>query len=139
MSPAPTPRTARGRTGLEAEAVARQHLEASGWTILAANVVVGRGELDLVALDPGAPGTLVIVEVRGARSGRFGAPEESVGPRKLARLRAPVAALSRSGWSVAHGPLRAIRIDLVAVELDPRTAHGGRRPRIRHIRGLTDG
>lgn len=139
MSPAPTPRTARGRTGLEAEAVARAHLEAAGWTILAANVVVGRGELDLVALDPDALGTLVVVEVRGARTTRFGAPEESVDARKLARLRASVAMLLRSGWATGHGlgSVRAVRIDVIAVDLGPRLGPRMGESRVRHVRGVT--
>lgn len=139
MSPAPTPRTARGRTGIVAEAAARRHLEAAGWTIVAANVLVGRGELDLIALDPADPGTLVFVEVRGARSDRFGAPEESLSPRKLARLRTSVVALLRSGWPETRGlgAVRSIRIDIVAVDLDPWLAPGVGGPRLRHIRGVT--
>ena len=33
-------------------------------------------EIDLVAVDPGLPPSLVFVEVRGNVSGRYGAPEE---------------------------------------------------------------
>lgn len=124
---------------MAAEALARRHLESSGWTILAANVVVGRGELDLVALDPGAPGWLVVVEVRGTRTRRFGAPEESLDHRKLARLRAAAIALVRSGWSREHGihAIAAVRIDVVAVDLDPHIGPGAGGPSLRHIRGVT--
>jgi putative endonuclease len=135
MSPAPTPRTTRGRTGVAAEAVARRHLEERGWTIVAVNVVVGHGELDLVALDPHDPGALVVVEVRGARTARFGAPEESVDARKLARLRTSVSGLLRSEWLADHGlgRPRMVRFDVVAVEL----ARGmGRGPVVRHLRGV---
>ncbi len=123
---------------MAAEAVARRQLEAAGWTILGANVVVGRGELDLVALDPETPGVVVIVEVRGARSGRFGAPEESVDARKLARIRATAVALLRSDWPAAHGIVapRLLRFDVVAVDLDPMIGPGAGGPRIRHIRGV---
>ncbi len=139
MSPAPTLRTARGRTGIAAEAIARRYLEGLGWTILAANLVVGRGELDLVATDPEAPGALVIVEVRGARTTRFGAPEESVDARKIARLRSSAALLMRSHWPGAHGPgaVRQIRLDVVAVDLGPSIALGTDGTRVRHIRGVT--
>lgn len=139
VSPRPTPRTARGRIGIAAEAVARSHLEGLGWTVVAANVTVGHGELDLVALDPDTPATLVVVEVRGARTTRFGAPEESVGARKLARLRASVATLLRSGWITSHGlgSVRAVRLDVIAVDLGPRLAPGSGEPRVRHIRGVT--
>jgi putative endonuclease len=139
MSPAPTSRTSRGRTGIAAEALARRHLELAGWTILDSNVVVGRGELDLLALDPYAPGTLVVVEVRGSRTRRFGAPEESLDHRKLARLRAAALALLRSGWPRDHGlrAVRAIRLDVVAVDLDPMIGPGAGGPSIRHVRGVT--
>ncbi len=139
VSPTPTPRTARGRTGIAAERVARAHLEGVGWTILATNVVAGQGELDLVALDPDAPGTLVVVEVRGARTTRFGAPEESVDARKLARVRSTAWLLLRSDWPSTHGigRIATLRVDVVAVDLDPSLAPGVGGPRIRHLRGVT--
>jgi putative endonuclease len=138
MSPAPSRRTARGRTGIAAEAVARRHLESAGWTILGANVVVGRGELDLVALDPDAPCTLVIVEVRGTRTGRFGAPEESLDRRKLASLRASAVGLVRSGWvrELGHATPPGVRLDVIAVDLDPQLGRDLGGPRVRHIRGV---
>lgn len=138
MSPVPTPRTARGRSGIAAEAIARRHLESAGWTILGANVVVGRGELDLVAVDPEEAGTLVIVEVRGARSRLFGAPEESLDARKLVRIRAAGLALVRSPWPSAHGIAAPcpLRVDVMAVDLDPMIGPGAGGPRIRHIRGV---
>ena len=137
MSPVPTPRTARGRTGIAAEAIARRYLEAAGWTILGANVIVGRGELDLVALDPDAPGALVVVEVRSARSDRFGSPEESIDRRKLVRLRLAVGTLLRSSWPMDHG-IRpsATRLDVIAVDLDPSVLRVSGAPRVRHIRGV---
>jgi putative endonuclease len=128
----------RGRSGIAAEQVARRHLETIGWTILGANVVAGRGELDLVALDPDDPMALVIIEVRGARSGRFGAPEESVDRRKLARVQATAVALLRSDWPAAHGIVGrcSLRLDVVAVDLDPMIGPGAGGPRIRHLRGV---
>jgi putative endonuclease len=140
MSPVPTPATRRGRTGIAAEAIARRHLEALGWTILAVNVPAGRGELDLVALDPDAPGALVVVEVRGSRTQRFGAPEESVDRRKLARVRAAAFELLRTGWPVQHaaGRHRAVRIDVIAIDLDPAIGRGAGGPVVRHLRGVTD-
>jgi putative endonuclease len=139
MSPAPTPRTARGRTGIAAEAVARRYLEDSGWIILAANLVVGQGELDLVALDPATPRTIVVVEVRGRRSPRFGAPEESVDRAKLARIQAAAFRLLRSGWREGMGlqGARTLRIDVIAVDLDPATVRIAGRPALRHLRGVT--
>ena len=57
-------RTAAQRIGDAGEALIASRLEAAGWTILARNVRVGRDELDLVAIDPGPPRALVVVEVR---------------------------------------------------------------------------
>jgi len=141
MSPAPTPRTRRGRTGIAAEAVARRYLDSLGWTILGVNLVAGRGELDLVAVDPDAPGVLVVVEVRGARSDRFGRPEESVDRRKLARVQQSALALLRGSWRdrVAAAHVRAVRIDVIAVELDPAIGPGMGGPSLRHLRGVDAG
>ncbi len=137
MSPLPTPRTSRGRTGIVAEAVARRHLEAAGWRVLASNVVVGRGELDLIALDPDAPNTLVVVEVRGVRTGRFGPPELSVDRRKLGRVLVATWELLRSGW-VEERRLDVVRsrVDVVAVELGPMIGPHAGGPVIRHLRGV---
>lgn len=72
--------TARGR---KAENLARDHLQARGLRMLAANYRCRYGELDLVMRD-GA--FLVVVEVRSRRSERHGAPEASIGFRKAQRL-----------------------------------------------------
>ena len=56
--------------------------------ILARNVHVGRHELDLVAIDPGPPTALVVVEVRWRAGREFGLPEETVDHRKRVRVRA---------------------------------------------------
>lgn len=137
VSPAPSPRTARGRTGIAAEAIARRYLEALGWRVVDSNVVVGRGELDLVALDPDEPGVLVVVEVRGARTRRFGPPEISVDARKLGRVLRAAWELARSGWIDERGlAVDRLRVDVLAVELAPSIGrdHGG--PTIRHLRGV---
>jgi hypothetical protein len=55
--------TAAQRIGDAGEALIASRLEGAGWTILARNVRVGRDELDLVAIDPGPPRALVVVEV----------------------------------------------------------------------------
>lgn len=139
MSPAPTPRTSRGRTGIVAERVARRYLEALGWTILGANVLVGRGELDLVALDPDAPDTLVVIEVRGARTGLFGAPEESIDGRKLVRIWAGGHAILRSAWPPLEGVVRPrwVRVDVVSVGLHPALGTDAGGPQVRHLRGAS--
>jgi putative endonuclease len=139
MSPVPTPRTRRGRTGITAERVACRHLRELGWVIVATNVVVGHGELDVVAFDPDEPGILVIVEVRGVRTARFGTPEESVDARKLTRIHVAALELLRSGWHRTMGLTRprTVRFDVIAVDLDPALMRMTGGPDIRHIRGVT--
>src|SRR5450755_4901471 len=57
-------RTTRQEAGDAAEVLVAERLAALGWTILARNVHAGRSELDIVAVDPGPPARLVVVEVR---------------------------------------------------------------------------
>ena len=65
------------------------------------------GEIDIVAREGS---TTVIVEVKTRGGAGFGHPLEAITPRKLARLRRLAGA-----WCAAHGPVRALRIDAVAV------------------------
>jgi len=138
MIPAPDPRTIRGRIGRDAEDVAHRFLESLGWRILARNLVVGRDEIDLVCLDADGP-ALVCVEVRGHSTSRFGAAEESVDHRKLARNQRAAMALVRSGWMLERGvpAWTTWRVDVIAVELRPSLARGLGGPTVRHIRGVT--
>lgn len=117
-------RTAAQRAGDAAESLVGMRLLDLGWVILARNVRVGRRELDLVAVDPGPPRTLVIVEVRWRRRRDFGLPEETVDHRKRTRIHQAAYGLVERG-DLPHLPLR---FDLVVVE--PGT--GGGEPRVRH-------
>lgn len=113
-------RTPAQRAGDEAEESVAAHLEDAGWRLLGRHVRVGRDELDLVAVDPGPPPALVIVEVRWRRSRDFGLPEETIDGRKRARLRRAGFALREAG--VVPGatdtrvPVLPLRFDLVVVE-----------------------
>ncbi len=69
-------------SGHEAEAWVAQELEALGWEILARNVRVGNGELDLVVRRRGA---LRFVEVKARRGGEDGL--EAMTPWKQGKLR----------------------------------------------------
>ena len=125
-------RTAAQLAGDAAETLVLARLVEAGWTVLARNVHVGRHELDVVAVDPGPPAALVIVEVRWRRSRGFGLAEETVDHRKRTRVRqAAYGLLDRGtlpdGGSIPHLPLR---FDLVVVEPGDR----GGEPRIRHHR-----
>ena len=111
-----------------------EHLEAAGWTVLARNVHVGRHELDLVAVDPGPPAALVVVEVRWRLSRDFGLPEETVDHRKRTRVRSAAYGLLDRGTFADGEPLPRLPLRF---DLDRRGAGRRRRPgppRIRHHR-----
>ena len=82
---------------------------------------MGRYELDLVGLDPGPPGALVVVEVRWRGGREFGLPEETVDHRKRTRVRA--GAYGLLGSRDAAGRLAAAP---AAAALRPRGAGTGR-------------
>jgi putative endonuclease len=67
-----------------AESVARHHLEAQGYILLAQNYTTRRGEIDLVMRQGD---TVVFVEVRQRSRIGFGTPAESIDARKRHRLR----------------------------------------------------
>jgi len=125
--------TAAQRIGDAGEELAATMLSAAGWTILARNVRLGRHELDVVAVDPGPPAALVVVEVR-RRGGRdFGLAEESLDHRKRLALRRGVGELLALG-RLPDGrqlPALPLRVDLVAID----TGVDGN-PAIRHHRGI---
>jgi len=127
-------RTPAQRAGDAAEDAVAAALATAGWRILGRRVRVGRLELDIVAVDPGPPPALAVVEVRWRRSRDFGLPEETADRRKLGRLRRGAAGLASRG-KLPDGsrlPALPLRLDLVAVE--PAAAAG--RLRLRHHRGI---
>ena len=118
-------RTRAQMAGDAAESLVAGSLAADGWTILARNVRVGRHELDLVAIDPGPPAALVVVEVRWRASRDFGLPEETIDHRKRSRVRAAAYGLLErgalpDGTVLPHLPLR---LDLVVAEPGGRMRH----------------
>ena len=123
-------RTQAQQAGDAAETLVLGRLLEAGWTVLARNVHVGRHELDLVAIDPGPPRALVIVEVRWRASRGFGLGEETVDHRKRSRVR--LAAYGLLDRGVLPGgavvPRLPIRFDLIVVE----PGEGGGEPRVRH-------
>jgi putative endonuclease len=124
--------TDRQRRGAWAEELAAGHLASLGWRVIARNVHVGRDEVDLLCLDPGPPRELAFVEVRGLRVTSFGAPEERVDRRKVARLYRSMAALRGAG-ALPDGtrlPRLPSRVDLVVVD------GRGARVQVRHLRRL---
>jgi putative endonuclease len=123
-------RTAAQQAGDTAESLVLVRLLAAGWTVLARNVHVGRHELDLVAVDPGPPPSLVVVEVRWRSSRGFGLPEETVDHRKRAHLRMATYGLLDRGVlpDGVRLPRLPVRFDLVVVEPGVR----GGEPVVRH-------
>lgn len=118
-------RTSAQRTGDEAEASVATYLIELGWRVLATHVRVGRAELDLVAVDPGPPPSLVVVEVRWRGRRDFGLPEETVDHRKRARLHQAGYRLRATGHLPDGTALLQLplRFDLVAVEPGDRLRH----------------
>ena len=131
-SPGLPTRTTAQQAGDTAESLVLVRLLAAGWTVLARNVHVGRHELDLVAVDPGPPASLVVVEVRWRSSRGFGLPEETVDHRKRTHVRMATYGLLDRGM-LPEGvrlPRLPVRFDLVVVE----PGVGGGEPVVRHHR-----
>ena len=121
------------RIGEAGERLAASRLEAAGWTVLARNLRLGRDEVDILAVDPGPPAALVLVEVRRRGRRDFGLPEESLGHRKRAALRRAAGSLMAAGALPDGRPLPrlALRIDLVAIDPGPDGV-----PSVRHHRAI---
>ena len=93
------------------EDAAVEALRRRGYRVLARNVRLRRGELDVVAEEGG---DLVFVEVKSRRSVAYGTPAEAVGFQKQRTLvRLAAAYLARTGLGD-----RACRFDVVEVRLD---------------------
>lgn len=127
----------RKALGAWGEELAAAHLASQGWQVLGRNWRPEpaasrhsplRGELDIIALDPG--GALVVVEVKTRSSQRYGPPAAAVGTKKLSQLRLLAAAWARSHDTSSYGPLR---LDVVSVLA---TSDGG--ATLRHHRGVGD-
>ena len=69
--------------GFLGEEIATDFLKQKGYRILERNVRIGRGEIDLIALDGK---TLVFVEVKTRKGLGFGYPSESITYRKRRQL-----------------------------------------------------
>lgn len=105
---------AKGKVGLgrRGESLAAAQLAARGYAILVQNWFCAVGEADLIAT---RDGEWYFIEVRTRRGGMAGAPEESITPRKRARM-ARVAQCYLSEHLPDADP--AWHLGLVAVELD---------------------
>lgn len=118
-------RQALGRRG---EAIAADYLVHSGYAIVARNWRSPVGEIDIVAREGDC---LALVEVRARHGDTYGSAEESITPRKQAKL-----------VEVAHSYLQTTaqedatwRIDVIAI----RVGAGGRVLSLNHIRNAVEG
>jgi Holliday junction resolvase-like predicted endonuclease len=125
--------TEQQRIGDAGERLVAARLDAAGWMILARNLRIGRDEVDLLAVDPGPPGSLVVVEVRRRGRRDFGLAEETLDHRKRVALRRAVGTLIGAGALPDGRPLPRLplRVDLVALDVD-----GDGRPAMRHHRAI---
>ena len=103
----PTNRMLLGERG---EALARAHLETSGYTVRDTNYRCPWGEVDIVVEKDDE---IVFVEVRTRRSNRFGSPEESVTALKRKHL-----VSTAYHYIEAHDLSLPWRIDLIAIDVD---------------------
>lgn len=99
-------------TGQAGEKYAAEFLRRQGYRIVANNVRYRLGEIDLVADDHD---TLVFVEVRARKPGRFGSAVDTLTRAKRARV---VRAVELYLTTQNIPPSRPIRIDVVAVTLN---------------------
>jgi putative endonuclease len=123
-------KTGRQVRGASAEQQAADYLGELGWRMIARNVKVGRDEIDVLAIDPGPPRTLVVVEVRSVRTSAFGPPEGRVDRAKVGRLYRALAGLGDALESDDMDARLPRRVDLVIV--DRRTWP----TKIRHLKAL---
>jgi putative endonuclease len=98
------------KRGAAAEDLALDYLRRQGLRLLARNLRLPGGELDLLMLDGDA---LVVVEVRQRSRSDFGSAAESVGARKRARLIHAARLLPQRYPEHADLPLR---FDVLAVD-----------------------
>lgn len=103
--------------GARGERVAVESLKKRGWRILQTNWRSGYGEIDIVALDPRASdSTVVLVEVKTRRANAQGdvMPEEAVDEQRQARyLNAATELLRAYAWA------SVVRFDVIAIVVTP--------------------
>jgi Holliday junction resolvase-like predicted endonuclease len=121
-----------------AERLVADRLGRAGWEVIGRSLRVGRDEIDILAVDPGPPRSLVFVEVRSATDTRFGLPEERVDRRKVRHLYRAAAAARTAGLLPGGAQVLRLpwRVDLVAVEAVPTLAAGVGGSVVRHLRDV---
>jgi len=98
------------------EDAAAKLMKQNGYTLLARNLRLGMGEIDLLCLDTKADCVVVVeVKARVRNSSATPAPEASITAAKQRKLRSLAKAISAREDCKGKG----IRIDVVAVEFAP--------------------
>jgi putative endonuclease len=106
-----------GALGRRGEDAAIRLLEARGYVVLARNVRLPGGEIDVIAKD-GA--TIAFVEVKTRTSARYGSALAAVDARKRRTLRALAA-----DWLQIAAPRALARFDIVTIDGDSAELHRG--------------
>ena len=107
----------RTRFGREGEDAAVRLLETSGYAVIARNVRLPGGEIDVIARDRDV---IVFVEVKARASQRFGSALAAVDARKRRTLRALAA-----DWLQISAPGRTARFDVVTIDAGGARLHRG--------------
>jgi putative endonuclease len=107
----------RTRLGREGEDAAVRLLEDSGYAVIARNVRLPGGEIDVIACERD---TIVFVEVKARASQRFGSALAAVDARKRRTLRALAA-----DWLQISAPGRTARFDVVTIDAGGARLHRG--------------
>jgi putative endonuclease len=113
MSRKPSSRhpTARQQLGAQGETLAARALVAAGYRIVATDVRVAGGQIDLLTEEGG---DLVFVEVKTRRTATFGTPLEAITPAKRRHM-----VTAAQAYLAEHELLdRPWRIDVVAISLE---------------------
>jgi putative endonuclease len=99
----------RNKLGKWGEALAATYLQERGCALVASNWRCSAGEVDLIVRDGDC---LVFVEVRTRRGQKYGTPEESITPRKMAHMIAVAETyVYEQGWKGNW------RLDVVAIQV----------------------
>lgn len=98
----------RTRFGREGEDAAVRLLEASGYAVIARNVRLPGGEIDVIARERD---TIVFIEVKARATRSFGSALSAVDARKRRTLRALAA-----DWLQISAPGAVARFDVIAFE-----------------------
>ena len=119
----------RVRLGRRGEALAREHLEGAGYTILDANYRCQWGEIDLIAQQGKE---LVFVEVRTRRTAAYGSPQESITRQKAEHLVATALDYLQNHVPEPGRDNLNWRIDLISIRFDPAKS-GAAPPQLEHL------